>query len=301
MRDRILAEVPQRVVAGASIGPDGLGRKGETTRDRGVGARDGDIQPAGDVIGGGLPDAPNAIGYVRVSKEAEDGLSLDAQAERVRAMALARGVTLLDVVVDDGSSAKSLHRPGMARLLALVDAGQVDMVLVAKLDRLTRSIVDLAALLQRFDRRDVAFVSVAEDFNTGTAMGRMVLLMIVMLSQWEREVIGERTREVLQFKKAQGERVGTIPFGYRLAADGIHLVPDEDEQALIAQIRALKAGGQSTRQIAEALNALGRTTRKGTAWRFQYVARVLASAIKKARVGIGLQQPSLFSDPEENP
>jgi DNA invertase Pin-like site-specific DNA recombinase len=236
---------------------------------------------------------------VRVSKDVEEGLSLDAQTERVRAIALARGVTLVDVIVDDGASAKSLHRPGMARLLALVDARAVTVVIVAKLDRLTRSILDLAALLQRFERRDVALVSVAEDFNTGTAMGRMLLLIIVMVSQWEREVISERTREVLQFKKAHGERVGTIPFGYHLAVDGVHLDLDDDEQALIAQIRALKAGGLSTRQIADALNAAGRTTRKGTAWRFQYVARVLASAIQKARVGLGLQQPSLFRDEGE--
>ena len=277
-------------------------------RTRGVGAKDPHpitrggsppsavIEPREAVTRQGSPDAVKAIGYVRVSKEIEEGLSLEAQTSRVRAMALARGVTLVDIIVDDGASAKSLHRPGMARLLGLVDAGAVTLVIVAKLDRLTRSILDLAALLQRFERRHVAFVSVAEDFNTGTAMGRMLLLIIVMISQWEREVISERTREVLQFKKAHGERVGTIPFGYHLAPDEVHLEPDEDEQALIAQIRALKAGGLSTRQIADALNAAGRTTRKGTAWRFQYVARVLASAIQKARVGLGLQQPNLFDE-----
>jgi site-specific DNA recombinase len=95
------------------------------------------------------------------------------------------------------------------------------------------------------------------------------------VSQWEREAIGERTRDAMRHKRAKGERVGTLPFGARLAADGVQLEADEVEQELLSQMRAWKAEGRTTRQIAADLNRAGRTTRRGTAWRFQYVSRAL--------------------------
>ena len=90
-------------------------------------------------------------------------------------MAMVQGAELVDVIVDAGESAKSLNRPGMARLLSLVDAGAVDTVIIAKVDRLIRSGKDLAELLERFTRRGVSLVSVAESLDTGTAAGRLVL------------------------------------------------------------------------------------------------------------------------------
>src|SRR5229473_4169577 len=95
------------------------------------------------------------VGYVRVStdKQADHGVSLDAQAEKIRAMAVVHGAELLDVIVDGGESAKSLQRPGMERLLALVDGKKVDAVIIAKLDRLARSVKDLCELLEQFERR----------------------------------------------------------------------------------------------------------------------------------------------------
>src|SRR5580658_795207 len=104
------------------------------------------------------------IGYVRVStdKQVERGCSLEAQAQKIRAMALVQSAELSDIIVESGESAKSLNRPGMAKLLALVDAGKVKAVIVPKLDRLTRSVKDLCELLERFERRGVALVSVAE-------------------------------------------------------------------------------------------------------------------------------------------
>ena len=98
------------------------------------------------------------IGYVRVStdKQADHGVSLEAQEAKIRAMATVHGAELGDVIVDGGESAKSLNRPGIAKLLAMVDAGQVQTVIVAKLDRLTRSVKDLCELLERFERRGVS-------------------------------------------------------------------------------------------------------------------------------------------------
>jgi site-specific DNA recombinase len=115
-----------------------------------------------------------AIGYIRVSteKQADFGVSLEAEEAKIRAMAVVQGADLSEAIIDAGESAKSLNRPGMERLLALVDAGAVDVVIIAKLDRLTRSVKDLAELLERFTKRGVALVSVAECLDTATAAGR---------------------------------------------------------------------------------------------------------------------------------
>ena len=98
------------------------------------------------------------------------------------------------------------------------------------------------------------------------------------MSQWEREAIGERTRDAMRHKRANGERVGTVPFGYRVGADGVRLEADGAEQAILFSMEQLRAGGYTTHQIAVELNRLGLATRRGTAWRFQYVAQVLRSA-----------------------
>jgi DNA invertase Pin-like site-specific DNA recombinase len=221
-----------------------------------------------------------AIGYIRVSteKQADFGVSLEAQEAKIRAMAVVQGADLAEAIVDAGESAKSLKRPGMERLLSLVDAGAVDVVIIAKLDRLTRSVADLAELLKRFERRGVSLVSVADSLDTRSAAGRLVLNIMVSVSQWEREAIGERTRDAMSHKRAKGERVGTIPFGFRMAADGSRLEEEPAEQDILFRIRQLKAAGHTTRQIAEELNRQGFTTRRGTAWRFQYVAAALKAA-----------------------
>src|SRR5450631_2586414 len=120
------------------------------------------------------------------------------------------------------SQPKNLNRPGMERLLALVDERKVDTVLIAKLDRLTRSVKDLAELLERFQKRGVSLVSVAESLDTGSAAGRLVINIMTAVSQWEREAIGERTRDAMSHKRNNGERVGNIAYGSRLSSDGKH-------------------------------------------------------------------------------
>ncbi len=220
-----------------------------------------------------------AVGYSRVSleKQAEKGVSLAAQTEKIRAMAVVQGADLTEMIVDAGESAKSLTRPGMARLLAMVDARQIDAVIIAKLDRLTRSVKDLGELLERFQRRGVSLISVAECLDTGSAAGRLVLNIMTAVSQWEREAIGERTRDAMCHKRSQGQRVGNIAYGYRLSPDGVHVEPEPNEQAAINSIRELRASGRSLRQIASELNHAGWRTRRGSAWALESVARVAAN------------------------
>jgi DNA invertase Pin-like site-specific DNA recombinase len=212
---------------------------------------------------------------MKTEKQAERGISLEAQEAKIRAMATVQGADLGEVIVDGGESAKSLNRPGLQRLLGLVNAGKIEAVIVAKLDRLTRSVKDLCGLLELFEKRKVALISVAESLDTGSAAGRLVITIMGAVSQWEREAIGERTRDALRHKRSQGRRVGNIEFGCRLAQDGQHLEPDPAEQAALAEIRRLRSQGTTLRGIASALNHREFRTRRGTAWRLESVARIL--------------------------
>ena len=150
-------------------------------------------------------------GYIRVStkEQAESGLGLAAQTTKIKAHAVAYDRDLEEIIVDEGISASTLMRPGVQRLLALVAAGEVASITIAKLDRLTRSTRDLADLLELIQKYDVDLISVGESLDTSTAAGRMVINMLAAVAQWERETISERTKAALAERKARGLANGT--------------------------------------------------------------------------------------------
>jgi DNA invertase Pin-like site-specific DNA recombinase len=168
----------------------------------------------------------------------------------------------------------------MARLLAMVDAGEVQVVIIAKLDRLTRSVCDLGDLMERFAKHGVSLVSVAESLDTGSAAGRLVLNIMTAVSQWEREAIGERTQTALRHKKAHRRVYNHLPFGF--AREGDTLVPLPAEQATIARIRLYASEGWSLRRIAGALNGDAIPTKLGRAWAAQTVKDVLDNSLNEA-------------------
>ena len=223
--------------------------------------------------------ARRVIGYLRVStdKQADSGLSLEAQRAKVQGYAELYGLDLVDVVVDAGASAKTLDRPGLAGALARLRAGEADALLIAKLDRLTRSVRDLADLTDACNREGWSLLSVADQLDTGSAAGRLVLNVLMSVAQWEREAIGERTADALAAKKARGERVGSVPYGARLAADGVHLVADPAEAATVALARELRAGGLSLRKVAAELDSRGYRSRGGRPFAAVQIARMVAA------------------------
>jgi DNA invertase Pin-like site-specific DNA recombinase len=158
----------------------------------------------------GIDAARKTIAYIRVStqEQAETTLSLDAQRARIASYCAALGWAVSDVVSDAGESAKSLQRPGMSELLDRIRKGDVERVVVAKLDRLTRSVRDLCSLVELCADHNVALVSTSETLDTSSAAGRMVVHMLGVVGQWEREAIAERTREALAAKKRRGEPIG---------------------------------------------------------------------------------------------
>lgn len=171
-----------------------------------------------------------AIGYIRVStdKQADHGISLDAQRAKVEAYASLYDLNLVEVIVDAGASTKTLDRPRLQKALALLKSGKADALIVVKLDRLTRSVADLGTLVEKHFQK-AALLSVAEQIDTRSAAGRLVLNVLASVAQWEREAIGERTSAAMQHLKSQGKRVGHIPFDSCLAADGVHLEQDTTE------------------------------------------------------------------------
>jgi len=224
------------------------------------------------------PPAARVIGYCRVSTEdqATNGVSLDAQRARIEAFAVATGLVLDDILVDQGVSAKTLARPALGAILDGVRAGAIGTVVVLKLDRLTRSTRDLAELLDLFARSGAALVSVSESLDTGSAAGRMVVNMLGVVAQWEREAIAERTVTALAHKRARGDVYGPTPFGF--SREGSRLVADDRQQEALAKIKRLDAAGASYREIARTLEADGIAThRGGRCWHASSVRSVLRS------------------------
>ena len=191
------------------------------------------------------------LGYIRVSsdKQADSGMSLEVQESQIRKYAELYDIGLSEVIVDAGESAKSLKRPGMLRLIELMDSNLCQGVLIVKLDRLTRSVKDLCYLLERYFSKDKVLISVQEKIDTNSAMGRMVMNVVMSISQWEREATSERTKAILQHKKGNGERIGNIPFGYKLASDGVHLEEDLSEQRVIDFIKTGRLTGKTLAEI----------------------------------------------------
>jgi len=158
---------------------------------------------------------------------------------------------LTDLIQDAGHSAKSLKRPGMARLLALIEAEQVDVAMVYKLHRLTRSVVDLGKLMELFKPKRVDLVGMQESLAATTATGEFMMNLLASVSQWERKVIRESSRDALQHSKAQGNRY-------------CHTVYDNPEGIVL--MHQLRAEGYSYERIAHHLNQAGMPRAMGRSW-----------------------------------
>jgi site-specific DNA recombinase len=229
------------------------------------------------------------IGLVRVSsdEQANEGVSLAAQEAKVRAFAALHDLNLVEVIIEAGESAKTIKRPGLQRALAMLRRGDADGLVVAKLDRLSRSVRDWNDLIDGYfgEKAARSLMSVAESIDTRTAAGRMVLNIMMTVAQWEREAIAERTRDALRHKKSRGERTGGVPFGFALDAsdarrskDGlpIALVENPREQETIAKVVELRGRGLSCRAIATEMNERGIKAKGNGRWHETTVRRILA-------------------------
>ena len=178
-------------------------------------------------------------------KSSEEGLeqafnSLDAQREACAAYVKSQageGWRAVRARYDDGGfSGASMERPALKRLLCDIEAGKVDVIVVYKIDRLTRSLADFARMIEIFDRRRVSFVSVTQAFNTTTSMGRLTLNVLLSFAQFEREVTGERIRDKIAASKAKGMWMGgTVPLGYEPPENDARALAVNQEEAEIVR------------------------------------------------------------------
>jgi DNA invertase Pin-like site-specific DNA recombinase len=205
------------------------------------------------------------VGYVRVStdEQALSGLGLAAQRAAIEAECSRRGWTLI-AVHEDALSGKNMARPGLTSALAAVDSGVASALVVAKLDRLSRSLSDFASLMARAQARHWNLVALDLGIDLATAAGEFMANVMASAAQWERRIIGQRTRDALAVKRAQGVRLGR---------------PQVVSSELAARIRAAHEAGAGWSALARQLNAEGvPTAHGGTKWYPSTVRAVVRSA-----------------------
>ncbi len=229
------------------------------------------------------------VGYVRVStdQQADGGVSLEAQREKLKAYAIALDLDLIAIIEDAGFSAKSLKRPGLQAALERLTDGRASGLLVTKLDRLTRSVRDLGRLVEDYFASRFTLLSVSDSIDTRSAAGRLVLHVLGAVSQWEREATGERTREALGHLRRDGVRLGAPALGWKRSddrdAEGRRVVVELDEErAVVDRICVLRSDGHSLAQIAGTLEREGHQTKRGGRWAKSTVLRIVRRSTKAA-------------------
>lgn len=222
-----------------------------------------------------------AYAYVRVSlaKQAEEGVSLEAQQERIRAWCVAQGHELAATETDAGlSGGRADNRPALKRALDEVCKAR-GILVVYSLSRLARSTRDALDIAERLHKAGANLVSLSESIDTTTAMGRFFFTVLAALAALERDLISERTSMAMKHMAAQGGYTGgQAPFGFktwRPAGKTLTVVRDDDEQRVIGMIRHLHSHGQNAGSIARTLNGLLMPCR-GSAWHAKSVARIIA-------------------------
>lgn len=220
------------------------------------------------------------IGYARVStnEQARHGISLEMQVDRIRAYAASQGIELVDVIVEEGISASRhmRNRPGGIELIDRIEREKIEHVIIWRLDRAFRNTIDALSQTEAWDKSGVAMHVVdvgGAAIDTKGAMGRFVFQILVGLAEMERNVTAERTASVLKHKKDAGKVYNHAPFGQNRVGDD--LIPNEQEQAILREMRKLKDQGQSLRYIARYLTEKGIPTKNGGVWHPQTVKNML--------------------------
>jgi DNA invertase Pin-like site-specific DNA recombinase len=209
-----------------------------------------------------------AIGYVRVStdEQARDGVSLDAQAGKIRAYAILHELELLDVIIDAGESGGTplAERAGGARIMDAIRMRQADAVIVYRLDRLGRRTLDVLSLVENVTRRGIALHSITEKLDTESAIGRFVLRTLASLAEMERDQVRDRTRMAMQHIAANSRAVSRPPRGLRIVDGRFEPDPGSDGLRMLTRARELRTQELTYRAIAATLHAEGFRPERGT-------------------------------------
>jgi site-specific DNA recombinase len=221
--------------------------------------------------------------YCRVStdEQAREGISLDEQQERLKAYCRAMGWSEEPLLfIDDGYSAKNLDRPELNRLLKEVKKGTISKILVTKLDRLSRRLLDLLKLIDMFQEHNVSFISISESFDTNTPSGRLTLQVLGAVAEFERERIRERVFENMLHAARQGKWLTQSPYGYRL--QNKELVIYEPEAQIVRNVYDWYLNkGLGYYAIAKKLNEEGIPSRQKKEWSIRAIKLMLTNPVYK--------------------
>jgi DNA invertase Pin-like site-specific DNA recombinase len=225
-----------------------------------------------------------AIAYLRASKR-EQRLSPEAQRAAIAAWAACERVRVAAWCIDHGvrSVTPLEQRPALCAALGAVRQHRATLFVVAKRDRIARDVMLAANVERAVSLAGARVVSASGEGNGDSPADAFIRTVIDGAAQYEHGLIRARTRAALEAKRARGERVGSIPFGFTLAADGVHLVLDRHEQAIILRARSLRGRGLSFRAVAARLATEGRTNRKGRPFFATQVARMLGHSSASTR------------------
>ncbi|MDQ0414185.1 recombinase family protein [Mesobacillus stamsii] len=213
--------------------------------------------------------------YIRVStqEQVQEGYSISAQKERLKAYCIAQGWDDFKFYVDEGLSAKDTDRPQLKILLEHIKSDSIKTVLVYKLDRLTRSVLDLYRLLETFDKYNCAFKSATEVYDTTTAMGRMFITIVAALAQWERENLGERVIMGQVEKARQGEYSAKAPYGFD-KKDNKLIINEQQSKIILSWIEEIKSG-TSIRKLSDMMNNSNVKPIRGYKWHIATMLDIL--------------------------
>lgn len=217
-----------------------------------------------------------AIGYIRVSteKQASEGISLENQKEQIEKYCRYKGFELAGIIEDAGiSGGINKARPGFISLLDRIEAGEAGTVVLYSLERLSRDMLTLLALERLLDEYGIDLHTVEGQIDTSSPDGFMSFAMRAFMGEMERRQVKHRTRKAMQFKKSQGQVVGSIPYGYRRAGD--RLEPEATEAGTVSTAQRLYAKGKGLTEIARELKEQGITTRTGNDFTPGQVKRIL--------------------------
>ena len=220
-------------------------------------------------------DSKVAVGYVRVSTD-EQSLGPDAQRAAIEKWAQARGVRVAAMFEDHGISggAPAEKRPGLLAALAALRENGAGLLVAAKRDRIARDTV-IAAMVEQAAGRAGATLTTADGSSDGAGPeGQLMRGIVDVFAAYERGVIRSRTRAALAVKRSRGERTGQVPYGYSLAADGVHLEENPAEQAIIGGIRTLRAAGLSLRAVTAECERRGLVSRAVQPLALTQIARI---------------------------
>ena len=227
-----------------------------------------------------------AIAVIRVStnQQADEGVSLAAQEKAVRTYCEFRGLDLVDVVIEAGVSGSKpmAKRKGGRKVLAAIKSGEVQAVVAYKLDRLFRNTVDCLTNIESWESQGVALHLLdmgGQAVDTSSPMGKFMLSVMAAAAQMERDQVKARTQFAIDEKKSRGEKTGgKLPYGWRLAADGVTLEPDPSEQIVLQRLKSLRSRGWTYPQIRDEFNKIFPKKARGSKWHVTSLRRAVARA-----------------------